>query len=86
MDSHTGASLRQLARIAGALYLINIVCGASPAGESVAAAAPGPGCHLGAAELRCAHHHFPNLLSIIEPEVGRGVLDGPSRGPAAAVR
>jgi hypothetical protein len=28
MDSLTGASPRQLARIAGALYLINIVCGA----------------------------------------------------------
>ena len=30
MDSVTGASRRQLARIAGALYLINVVGGALP--------------------------------------------------------
>jgi len=28
MSSATGASPRQLARIAGALYLINVICGA----------------------------------------------------------
>jgi hypothetical protein len=44
------------------------------------------GVTVEAAELRCAHHHFPYPLSIIEPDVGRGVLDGPSRGPTAAVR
>jgi len=86
MDSHTGASLRQLARIAGALYLINIVCGASPAGESVAAAAPGPGCHRRGCRVALRASSFPKPLSVIEPEVGRGVLDGPGRGAAAAVR
>jgi len=59
MDSHTGASLRQLARIAGALYLINIVCGASPAGESVAAAAPGPGCHRRGCRVALRASSFP---------------------------